>query len=391
MQVSDEYIIMASIVCPTATEAAARLNMSLATYKKYALRLGCYHTAIGFKTRKEFTDKFNDKYFDVIDSDEKAYFLGYIAADGCVSGNKLSFCINRKDKSILVLLCGKLGCDVKYVKDFDYDYITDKGESRHFSGCRLSLHSWHLTESLRQYNVVERKSYVDVDLFKKVPFNFGCPWLVGFLDGDGSILWNNHSGCTVSFLGNQKTIRSIQLFLTRVFHVTDGYLSIRKSLYCLKYGMKSDNHVLLTMYCFASSIHLSRKFEVAMKCLCSYAKFGNFRNHMEYISGNLYKVGIEKKKKIENHCVDCGKVISPNAVRCVACDAKFRCLNCQRRPDREVLISILKEVKNFKKIGEFYGVSDNAVRKWCKYYELPFRTTDLRQMTNEDWSKYEVN
>ena len=26
-----------------------------------------------------------------------------------------------------------------------------------------------------------------------------------------------------------------------------------------------------------------------------------------------------------------------------------------------------------------YGVSDNAVRKWCKYYCLPFRKKDLNK------------
>lgn len=28
-------------------------------------------------------------------------------------------------------------------------------------------------------------------------------------------------------------------------------------------------------------------------------------------------------------------------------------------------------------IGEMYGVSDSAIRKWCKTYELPYRKKDL--------------
>ena len=31
----------------------------------------------------------------------------------------------------------------------------------------------------------------------------------------------------------------------------------------------------------------------------------------------------------------------------------------------------------FTKIGDMYGVTDNAVRKWCKYYGLPFRRKDI--------------
>lgn len=26
-----------------------------------------------------------------------------------------------------------------------------------------------------------------------------------------------------------------------------------------------------------------------------------------------------------------------------------------------------------------YGVSDNAIRKWCKQYDLPFRKKDIKQ------------
>lgn len=54
-------------------------------------------------------------------------------------------------------------------------------------------------------------------------------------------------------------------------------------------------------------------------------------------------------------------------------------------PKRDVLIRDLKEMKNFKKIGKKYGVSDNAVRKWCKKYKLPYRASDIKVMTQSDW------
>lgn len=37
----------------------------------------------------------------------------------------------------------------------------------------------------------------------------------------------------------------------------------------------------------------------------------------------------------------------------------------------------LIEIHNFLAIGRKYGVSDNAIRKWCKGYGLPYRTKDL--------------
>ena len=45
----------------------------------------------------------NEKYFDNIDSEDKAYFLGLLFADGCVAKNGYNICLTLKnnDKHIL--------------------------------------------------------------------------------------------------------------------------------------------------------------------------------------------------------------------------------------------------------------------------------------------------
>ena len=47
---------------------------------------------------------FNDNYFEIIDSEEKAYWLGFLLADGCVStthGNRVILQISSKDEEHL--------------------------------------------------------------------------------------------------------------------------------------------------------------------------------------------------------------------------------------------------------------------------------------------------
>lgn len=39
----------------------------------------------------------NHEYFANIDSDEKAYWLGFIFADGCISGDYLRIVLGAKD------------------------------------------------------------------------------------------------------------------------------------------------------------------------------------------------------------------------------------------------------------------------------------------------------
>jgi HNH endonuclease len=49
------------------------------------------------------------------------------------------------------------------------------------------------------------------------------------------------------------------------------------------------------------------------------------------------------------------------------------------RPSKEKLEILIKTIP-FVEIGRLYGVSDNAIRKWCKSYELPYRKKDLKNL-----------
>ena len=74
-------------------------------------------------------------------------------------------------------------------------------------------------------------------------------------------------------------------------------------------------------------------------------------------------------------CVDCGKRIDSHSTRCDECSNKLK--RKVERPSKEELSQLITE-SNFTAIGRTYGVSDNAVRKWCRYYDLPYRKKDLK-------------
>jgi transposase-like protein len=48
------------------------------------------------------------------------------------------------------------------------------------------------------------------------------------------------------------------------------------------------------------------------------------------------------------------------------------------RPAKDELIKLLTEQPNFTAIASMYGISDNAVRKWCDQYGLPRKTADWK-------------
>lgn len=96
--------------------------------------------------------------------------------------------------------------------------------------------------------------------------------------------------------------------------------------------------------------------------------------------------------------------ISQQIKKCIVCGNpikdyhKTRCKKCERKLWYQQNSKILKRIsKNdlkdlirkypFTYIAQKYGVTDNAVRKWCKYYNLPYKKSEIKKYSNEDWEK----
>lgn len=83
-----------------------------------------------------------------------------------------------------------------------------------------------------------------------------------------------------------------------------------------------------------------------------------------------------------NFCIDCGKPIGKMATRCVDCYKRH--IHPLDIPSREELKELIRTT-SFIKIGEKYGRTDNAIRKWCDYYDLPRKKADINKISDEDW------
>lgn len=68
---------------------------------------------------------------------------------------------------------------------------------------------------------------------------------------------------------------------------------------------------------------------------------------------------------VKNYC-SCGKTIDKKAKKCNNCDSYK-----QRKVKRPSYNQLIKEIEDlgYSGTGRKYGVSDNAIRKWKKYYE----------------------
>lgn len=115
----------------------------------------------------------NHSFFSEIDSEEKAYWLGFIVADGCLSGTKLIINLRIEDFEHLELL----------KKNLESSHKVALSEKRKI--CRIQIRSPKISSDLRRLGVCERKTgsektpNIRADLLKH--------FYRGLFDGDGCI------------------------------------------------------------------------------------------------------------------------------------------------------------------------------------------------------------
>lgn len=97
-----------------------------------------------------------------------------------------------------------------------------------------------------------------------------------------------------------------------------------------------------------------------------------------------------KSRNITQHeekpmfCSECGSIITKysDSGLCAKCSAKKT--RVVERPSREELKSMIRS-KPFVQIAKQFGVSDNAIRKWCKAENLPSKVSEIKQYSEQEW------
>lgn len=98
-------------------------------------------------------------------------------------------------------------------------------------------------------------------------------------------------------------------------------------------------------------------------------------------SNEEYPIRIFKAHNYKTQCY-CGKIIDINFDYCNNCYQKSN--HNKRRPNREIFKDLIR-YKPFLEVGRIYGITDNAIRKWCVYYKLPRTKKDINKYSNEEW------
>jgi hypothetical protein len=169
-----------------------------------AIKAVCFKYNIPIKKRglsKNRTAK--EDFFEKIDSEEKAYFLGLMFSDGSVVNDiegkrspQISLELKVSDEKIIEEFRNILNLHSKVT------YRKEKGKEC----ARLSFRSKKMAEDLKKYGIIPNKTYITKHL-PEIDNQYLKPFLRGLIDGDGSIYQIQKTGrYAIDFCSYHKSI-----------------------------------------------------------------------------------------------------------------------------------------------------------------------------------------
>lgn len=199
----------------------------------------------------------NSTYFDTINSEEKAYWLGFLAADGWISTKKqIGVSLHISDKAHIVKFCAAVfpGAEVKVRRNTEA-YVLFK--------------SAHMVESLQKYGFTTQKSE---EFTPVVPKGYEKDFWRGMIDGDGSLCATKNGYWSLSLIGTKQTATTFKKFCVANGVKTGDFHKNKECHVYTVWGVNAKK-IMATLY-EGATIALDRKKEIAKKKMLTSSQEG---------------------------------------------------------------------------------------------------------------------
>lgn len=246
-------------------EISKILNINYGTVSAYFNRKGY----ISHPPKRKYS--LNEYYFQSIDSIDKAYFLGFLYADGNVSktkdGYRVKMGLQERDSYILE----------KFARYCNYDgpiLFRKQKTVNHQHQKLIQIYSKIFYENACKHGLHDNKTFTLK--FPTLDKKYYSHFLRGYLDGDGSVFmkqYKDHMATTIHFLGTYDVCNGIKKLLKEELNLRSDTKIVKKKL-IFKYTITDRQDLLKVfdyLYSNMNDCYLSRKFE----------KFQEIKNYIE--------------------------------------------------------------------------------------------------------------
>lgn len=191
---------------------------------------------INIRTFNTWTRKYtyDRDFFKKIDTEEKAYWLGFLYADGCIAENSVNLLLHQKDIDILE----KFKKSIKFTGPIEIrnDKINygDKYGIKISHTAKVRISSSELRSDLIKLGCIPRKTFILKFPDKNIlPDKLVCHFIRGYFDGDGSVYERKYKRMDGNKRGfaqitsSNDMINSIRNILIDKFDIKNESISVR--------------------------------------------------------------------------------------------------------------------------------------------------------------------
>lgn len=253
----------------TFDELVKKFNISIPTIIKIFNK----YRVVRYTKSRLYSPNLVEDYFNTIDSQLKAYFLGLIITDGCIYSK------NGRTPSVSLTLQKN---DAYLIDRFIKEIHSNKVVTTDGRGCcEVAINSSKMVSDLHKYGVQERKSLQAI-FPSNLPIYYYPSLLRGIIDGDGSISFYARKGrkCHTKAIrlcsGNEKFLLDIVGFLHRVVDIDPvNVYRDKENLWSIAYRKTASLLKLIDYLYSGAEIYMKRKKEL---CDLVYAECMKYTN-----------------------------------------------------------------------------------------------------------------
>lgn len=202
----------------------------------------------------------NHDFFEIIDTEEKAYWLGFIAADGHVSrGDQVVITQSTENRDHLQKFLNSIEATNKI-----RDYVNDTPYKKNTKYSRIVITSKKMVEDLSKLNIVENKSLILVA--PDISDSLKRHWIRGYIDGDGSISRTKSKNkkiyeYSLKICGTKEVLTSILSYLGKENQKLYERNYDNKNNYYISIGGNIQTKECLDIIYGDSTIYMDRKYK----------------------------------------------------------------------------------------------------------------------------------
>ena len=196
----------------------------------------------------------NIDYFDNIDSEEKAYFLGLLLTDGNLHR------VKRNTEQYIIQISLKLE-DIDIIKKFQHALnstnkvrIFERGNRKE---CMFGISSKKLAFDLMKWGVTPVKTF-KTELNFNIPKNLFHHYVRGIFDGDGTVFISK-GRLRFGFYGTHKLVSQVQDWLISQINISNNKVFDKETVSFVVYQRPKDVKNFYDLIYKDASIYLKRK------------------------------------------------------------------------------------------------------------------------------------